>query len=444
MDAPTQTAETAIAEKAETTEPPGATKVTRTTKAAGTTGATRTAAQKPVRKPRKKASPPVSTEGASKASEASQAPEAPEASEATRAPEAPETPEASEASETKPVADVTSGEESAAAEEPSAQVSEASSVSDVSDAEPVATATPEEEPAAAETASDAQEQAEAAAPEEESHERTIESVRADETPIFAAMFSGWDGPAAGMIGRNLHRADDDTMVFDLLMWRPSPDEAAPALRFQVGGDRHAPVVTVNGELNSGSVALLTTPLRHILRRRPRQLVVDLAGITAASPAALRALLDVRGAARAAHVDFWLRSPSEPVRELLQPAKSQVAVRPKSPAARRSPGTIRKRDEADEQVGVNGAGGVKGVDGEEPDAGPSSSQSTTHLKAHPVAARFSVIHRRPSTESTVLEGVVVQGQGPVTRSRPWWSSHSLRESLRRVGSHQHAHGHGSPT
>lgn len=296
-----------------------------------------------------------------------------------------------------------------------------------------ATVTPEEQ-AAGEEAPESPKPAEADAPQEEPREHTIESVRAYETPIFAAMFSGWEGPAVGMISRNLHRADDDTMVFDMLMWRPSPDEAAPALRFHVSGDRHAPVITVAGELNSGSVALLTTPLRHILRRRPRQLIVDLAGITAASPAGLRALLDVRGAARAAHVDFWLRSPSEPVRELLQPANSQVAVRPKSSAARRSPGPIKKRDQQDgEAIGIDG--------GEDSDAEPSS-QTGTRLKAHPVAARFSVIHRRPSAESTVLEGVVVQG--PVTRSKPWWSSHSLRESLRRVGMHQHAHGHGSPT
>ena len=434
MDAPTQTTETAIAEKitekiaekAETTEPTGATRVTRRTKATGTTEAAKTAAQRPVRKPRKKASPPVSTE---KASEASQA---------------------------KSVADAT--EEPAPAEESSepaesSEPSEPSEVSEASDSEPVAAATPEDQPAAAEEPSAAAQQetqAEAAAPEAEPHEHTIESVRAHETPIFAAMFSAWDGPAVGMIGRNLHRADDDTMAFDMLMWRPSPDEAAPALRFQVGGDRHAPVITVEGELNSGSVALLTTPLRHILRRRPRQLIVDLAGITAASPAALRALLDVRGAARAAHVDFWLRSPSEPVRELLQPARSQVAVRPKSSAARRSPGAMRKHDEVGATVGVDGVGldgvGVDmagSVDGEESDA-ETSSQSTTRLKAHLVAARFSVIHRRPPVEPTVLEGVVVQGQGPVSRSKPWWSSHSLRESLRRVGSHQHAHGHGSPT
>ena len=358
---------------------------------------------KPARKPRKKAAaatPPGPVEDAEESSDSSK----PAVGAVT-----PEEPAADAATQKEPAADAATPEQPAAGEEapdPSEQ---------------------------AEEAPDPPQQAEVAAPQGEPREHTIESVHAYETPIFAAMFSAWEGPAAGMISRNLHRADDDTMVFDMLMWRPGPDEAAPALRFQVSGDRHAPVITVDGELNSGSVALLTTPLRHILRRRPRQLIVDLAGITAASPAALRALLDVRGAARAAHVDFWLRSPSEPVRELLQPANSQVAVRPKSSAARRSPGPIEKRDEHGEAIAVD--------DGEDAQAEPSS-QTTTRLTARPVAARFSVIHRRPSAESTVLEGVVVQG--PVTRSKPWWSSRSLRESLRRVGMHQHAHGHGSPT
>ncbi len=246
-------------------------------------------------------------------------------------------------------------------------------------------------------------------------ESTIESVRAYETPIFAAMFAGWDGPAAGMIGRNLHRADDDTMVFDNLMWRPRPDGETPALRFYVSGERHAPVITVTGELKPGSVALLTTPLRHILRRRPRQLIVDLAGITAASRAALHALLDVRQAARAAHVDFWLRSPSEPVRELLQPANAQVAAGPKTAVAGRLSGSMKQR----EAVG-DAASGNQDQD--------SAAESTSQV------------------QSLVLEGVVVQGTA--TRARPWWSSHALRESLRRVGAHQHshahAHGHGAPT
>ena len=329
----------------------------------------------------------------------------------------------------EPVADTAPREERAAAEEPSA----AAETEPAGDTEPASDSAQREEPAATDEPPDTPEQIEPAAPQEPPREHTIESVRAHETPIFAAMFSGWEGPAVGMISRNLHRADDDTMVFDMLMWLPNPDETAPALRFQVGGDRHSPVITVDGELHSGSVALLTTPLRHILRRRPRQLVVDLAGITAASPAALRALLDVRGAARAAHVDFWLRSPSEPVRELLQPANAQVAVRPKSSAARRSPGPIKKRAEAGEAIGLG--------DGEDPEA-ELSSPTTTRLKARAIAARSSVIRRRPPAESTVLEGVVVQG--PVTRSKPWWSTHSLRESLRRVGVHQHAHGQGSPT
>ena len=251
----------------------------------------------------------------------------------------------------------------------------------------------------------------------EAAERTIESVRAYETPIFAEMFSGWDGPAAGMISRNLDRADDDTMVFETLMWLPVPDRKAPALRFYVSGDRHAPVITVTGELKSGSIALLTTPLRHILRRRPRQLIVDLAGVTAASPAALRALLDVRQAARAVHVDFWLRSPSEPVRELLKPANAQVAVRPKRPAALRLSGSMKQREGVGDDAPVS-------VDQDQHSDGEAPSQAESH----------------------VLEGVVVQG--PATRARPWWSSHALRESLRRVGAHQHshahAHGHGSPT
>jgi anti-anti-sigma factor len=410
MDAPAQTTESVAAEtvieiETATGETAKATRSTpesaEQTREARAVKARAVKAQtaKPARKPRKKASaatPPEPVERAEESSEPSQ-----------------------------PAADAVRQKEPTAGEEAPQSSAPAADAADV---------VRQEEPTAGEEAPASPEQAEVDAPQGEPPEHTIESVRAHETPIFAAMFSGWKGPAVGMISRNLHRADDDTMVFDMLMWRPGPDEAAPTLRFHVSGDRHAPVITVDGELDSGSVALLTTPLRHILRRRPRQLIVDLAGICAASPAALRALLDVRGAARAAHVDFWLRSPSEPVRELLQPANSQVALRPKSSAARRSPGPIEKRDQRDgEAIGVD--------DGEDSDAEPSS-QTATRLKARPVAARFSVIHRRPSAESTVLEGVVVQG--PVTRSKPWWSSRSLRESLRRVGMHQHAHGHGSPT
>lgn len=276
-----------------------------------------------------------------------------------------------------------------------------------------------------------------AALDEETRERTMGPVRAYETPIFAAMFSRWDGPAASLIGSNLHRADDDTMVFDNLMWRPNPDGEGPALRFYVSGERHAPIVTVTGELKPASVALVTTPLRHILRRRPRQMIVDLAGITAVSPAALGALLDVRQAARAVHVDFWLRSPSEPVRQLLKPAaNAQVEVRSKRSAERRPANPISKR-------GKDGDAIVDVTEPESAEAEAEAAQTSqaASVKTRPIAAKFSAMHRRGSiVDSQVLEGVVVQG--PTTRARPWWSSHSLRESLRRVGTHQHAQEHGS--
>lgn len=274
-----------------------------------------------------------------------------------------------------------------------------------------------------------------AALDEETRERTMGPVRAYETPIFAAMFSRWDGPAASLIGSNLHRADDDTMVFDNLMWRPNPDGEGPALRFYVSGERHAPIVTVTGELKPASVALVTTPLRHILRRRPRQMIVDLAGITAVSPAALGALLDVRQAARAVHVDFWLRSPSEPVRQLLKPAaNAQVEVRSKRSAERRPANPISKR-------GKDGDAIVDVTEPESAEAEAAQTSQAASVKTRPIAAKFSAMHRRGSiVDSQVLEGVVVQG--PTTRARPWWSSHSLRESLRRVGTHQHPQEHGS--
>lgn len=268
-----------------------------------------------------------------------------------------------------------------------------------------------------------------------SHEPAGEFVRAHETPIFAAMFADWDGPAVGLIGRNLHRADAETMVFDAVMWRPSPDRKAPPLRFQVSGDRHAPVITATGELKAASVPLLTTPLRHILRRRPRQVIVDLAGITAVTPGALRALLDLRHAARAAHIDFWLRSPSEPVRELLQATGVQVAVRSKAPAARRPQ--------------VPGRGTARGVraaipEGDE-DADPQAEprRGSARSKAQSITAKLPGGSRRAAAQAQrVLEGVVIDG--PPARTRQWWPSHALRESLRRVGSHHHPHADGSPT
>lgn len=267
------------------------------------------------------------------------------------------------------------------------------------------------------------------------HEHATESVRARETPIFAAMFADWDGPAVGLIGRNLHRADAETMVFDAVMWRPGPDRKAPALRFQVSGARHAPLIIAAGELKAGSVALLTTPLQHILRRRPRQVVVDLAGITAVTPAALRALLDVRKTARAAHIDFWLRSPSEPVRELLRTAGASIAVRAKAPAARRPAVPVRKTDSA--------ARAAAPATDEDTEPAAEAQETGARSKAQLITGKLSGGRRRAAAQTRrVLEGVVVEGTA--ARARQWWPSHALRESLRRVGSHHHPHGQSSPT
>jgi anti-anti-sigma factor len=250
------------------------------------------------------------------------------------------------------------------------------------------------------------------------------------------MYSRWDGPAAGLIGRNLHRADADTMVFDAVMWQPGPEHEPPALRFQVSGDRHAPVVTASGELTTGSVALLTTPLRHIMRRRPRQVIVDLSGITAATRSGLRALIETREVARTANVDFWLRSPSQPVQDLLHSASARAG---RGPARRERHSAAPTPGQPQPQPPSHVAERHDAKDAPH----SSATQTADEQPAEGEERRHSRHRHAADTTGHLLEGVVVEMESH--RTRQWWSSHALRDSLRRVGSiNQHPHGHRTAT
>lgn len=90
--------------------------------------------------------------------------------------------------------------------------------------------------------------------------------------------------------------------------RPGPDYAA-----RLGGDA---VLMISGELDLVTRLRLRWSIREVLRLAPDRLVVDLAGVTFIDASALGELVAARAASRSAGGDLAIRSPSAPVRRVL--------------------------------------------------------------------------------------------------------------------------------
>lgn len=162
------------------------------------------------------------------------------------------------------------------------------------------------------------------------------------TPILSAMLAEWEGPAASLVGRHLVRTEPEAEPETGL--EPVPAPAAPIaaaagtveperpapLRIRVSGNGRTPVVTASGELSESTADLLAGPVQLCLLARPRQVSIDLSGITAVTPGAVTTLLGLREAAHANDSDIELRAVSRSVREVLESAGAYETFRPRRP------------------------------------------------------------------------------------------------------------------
>lgn len=157
---------------------------------------------------------------------------------------------------------------------------------------------------------------------------------APETPILSAMLAGWEGPAASLIGQALAHAEA------ALEAASAPAPAQPAvpgpreterpspIRVRVTGSGRAPVVTASGELSENTADQLAAPVQLCLLARPRQVIVDLSGITAVTPGAVTTLLGLREAAQVNGSEIELHALSRSVREILDRTRTYEQLRPR--------------------------------------------------------------------------------------------------------------------
>jgi len=152
---------------------------------------------------------------------------------------------------------------------------------------------------------------------------------APETPILSAMLAGWNGPAASLVEQCLARAEA----------APGPAAAARSaveterpnpIRIRVSGNGRAPLVTASGELSEDTADQVAAPVQLCLLTRPRQVSIDLSGITTVTPGAVTTLLGLREAAYASDSTIELRAVSRPVREILERTGTYETLRPRRP------------------------------------------------------------------------------------------------------------------
>lgn len=161
-----------------------------------------------------------------------------------------------------------------------------------------------------------------------------------DAPILSAMLAEWDGPAASLVGQHLVRTEPEVRPEPA----PAPARAEPIaaaagtgepgrpapLRIRVSGNGRTPVVTASGELSESTADLLAAPVQLCLLARPRQVSIDLSGVTAVTPGAVTTLLGLREAAQANDSKIELRAVSRPVREVLERAGAYETFRPGQP------------------------------------------------------------------------------------------------------------------
>lgn len=241
---------------------------------------------------------------------------------------------------------------------------------------------------------DERQDAEAAAPR---GEHIIDS--APETPILSAMLAGWDGPAASLVEQRLARAEAAPEPAAAVRGAGETERPGPIL-VRVSGNGRAPLVTASGELSEDTADQLAAPVQLCLLARPRQVNIDLSGITSATPGAVTTLLGLREAAYASDSALELRAVSRSVREILERTGTYETLRPRRPERPES-AIPAPMDPAMVEADARGAVGVDAValetvpidagvlDDEAASAEPKCSAERSH-KGHRRSSRL----RRP--------------------------------------------------
>ena len=152
---------------------------------------------------------------------------------------------------------------------------------------------------------------------------------APETPILSAMLAGWDGPAASLVEQRLARAEAALEPAAATRGGGETERPSP-IRIRVSGNGRAPLVTASGELSEDTADQLAAPVQLCLLARPRQVSIDLSGVTAVTPGAVTTLLGLREAAFASDSALELRAVSRSVREILERTGTYETLRPRRP------------------------------------------------------------------------------------------------------------------
>ncbi|MGC4758952.1 STAS domain-containing protein [Micromonospora trifolii] len=92
--------------------------------------------------------------------------------------------------------------------------------------------------------------------------------------------------------------------------------AKPIMTLDLHNDRHAPMITVSGEVDMSTAHLISELAEHVITRRPARLVLDLSGVTFFSAHGISALLRTQRAAESADVTLALRAAAPFVTYLL--------------------------------------------------------------------------------------------------------------------------------
>ncbi|MCG5445730.1 STAS domain-containing protein [Micromonospora sp. NIE79] len=101
--------------------------------------------------------------------------------------------------------------------------------------------------------------------------------------------------------------------------QPARQDARPAkpiMTLDLHNDRHAPLITVSGEVDMSTAHLISELAEHVIIRRPARLVLDLSGVTFFSAHGISALLRTQRAAESAEVTLALRAAAPCVSYLL--------------------------------------------------------------------------------------------------------------------------------
>ncbi|MEU8386827.1 STAS domain-containing protein [Micromonospora sp. NPDC048843] len=92
--------------------------------------------------------------------------------------------------------------------------------------------------------------------------------------------------------------------------------AKPIMTLDLRNDRHAPMITVSGEVDMSTAHLISELAEHVITRRPARLALDLSGVTFFSAHGISALLRTQHAAETAEVTLTLHATAPCVTYLL--------------------------------------------------------------------------------------------------------------------------------